>query len=67
MTDTREHDPVVDALYDLMGTQNHWRGTYKQLLAVLDASFPDNAMRPPEWPRTANKLSAFRHRRSSAT
>jgi energy-coupling factor transporter ATP-binding protein EcfA2 len=56
---TREHDPVVDAIYDLMGTLPDWRGTYKELLAVLALKVDLSTTSSPEWPRTAKKLSMF--------
>jgi energy-coupling factor transporter ATP-binding protein EcfA2 len=56
---TREHDPVVDAIYDLMGTMPEWRGTYKELLATLALKTDLSTTSSTDWPRTANKLSAF--------
>jgi energy-coupling factor transporter ATP-binding protein EcfA2 len=56
---TREHDPVVDAIYDLMGTLPDWHGTYKELLAVLALKVDLSTTSSPEWPRTAKKLSMF--------
>jgi len=54
-----EHHPVLDALYELMGTQPEWRGTYKDLLARLGLCSDTLVTTAPEWPRSPHKLSAY--------
>lgn len=56
---TREHDPVIDALYDLMGSTPEWRGNYKELLAALALKADLSTTSSADWPRSAHKLSAF--------
>jgi energy-coupling factor transporter ATP-binding protein EcfA2 len=59
LTATREHDPVVDAIYDLMGGTREWRGTYKELLAAIGLMASVSTVTSAEWPKSAHKLSAF--------
>lgn len=56
---TDEDHPVIEAVYELLADTPEWRGTYKDLLAVIATKATARSTQSEEWPRTPKKLSLF--------